>query len=94
MSNPSLLPCPFCGDKSPKFRGVKELGRFRWIVRCDYCEAQSTSRPNKMVVADDWNHRRRERDLIDTLKACVIAAGGHEDIDELEKQMQGDETPQ
>lgn len=84
----ALLSCPFCGRDAAE---VKEIpaDNYKFVVRCLMCGAQSTPRTNESVARSDWNQRQRESDLIDTVKACVVAAGGSKDVDELEREMAG-----
>ena len=83
-----MIDCPRCdAEMDDVFNGVYE-GTLLW---CDQCGTAMDDRDMIAMVPECSQNQsgitEKERDLIDTVSACLIAAGASEDLDEMERQV-------
>jgi Lar family restriction alleviation protein len=58
MSDPKLLPCPFCGGNAGLYFQLDDLDD--WVVMCDVCGVRSCPegiRYDRELAITDWNTR-------------------------------------
>jgi Lar family restriction alleviation protein len=58
----ALLACPFCLCKHV-FAEPPSLGRPKWTVRCDDCDAEGPRASDESQACAMWNHRANARVL-------------------------------
>lgn len=77
-NDPSLLPCPFCGEREYKY--FEYDGRTDCFFQCDVCTCTGPNGGNKDSAVVQWNSRPSEAKIEKGIRSLVYAmkrAMGH-----------------
>ena len=72
----TLKPCPFCEGAEQEVFGVRNLGGWKWDIKCKSCGNQFVEKESESEVIAAWNRRPKENEAKQEVKQHEVEQDG------------------